>query len=64
MVPPDEVFPTGRGEVRAKNGINGLEKEKKKAPRLVQRAADPWITKRYNRRGYNPEKRASFFANY
>jgi hypothetical protein len=33
----------------------------------VQRAAghvDPGITKLYDRRGYNPEKSASFFANY
>jgi site-specific recombinase XerD len=33
----------------------------------VQRAAghaDPSTTKRYDRRGYNPEKSASFFANY
>jgi site-specific recombinase XerD len=33
----------------------------------VQRAAghaDPSTTKLYDRRGYNPEKSASFFANY
>jgi integrase/recombinase XerD len=33
----------------------------------VQRAAghaDPDTTKLYDRRGYNPEKSASFFANY
>jgi len=26
--------------------------------------ADPSTTKLYDRRGYNPEKSASFFANY
>ena len=33
----------------------------------VQKAAghaDPSTTKRYDRRGYNPEKAASFFATY
>lgn len=36
-------------------------------PRDVQKAignADPSTIKLYDRRGYNPEKAASFFANY
>ena len=30
----------------------------------VKPVADPPTTKLYDRRGYNPEKSASFFANY
>jgi hypothetical protein len=31
---------------------------------LARGHADPSTTKLYDRRGYNPEKSASFFANY
>ena len=31
---------------------------------LAAAHADPSTTKLYDRRGYNPEKSASFFANY
>jgi integrase/recombinase XerD len=55
----------GRGAVRATFITTALDNGASLED--VQSAAghaDPSTTKLYDRRGYNPEKSASFFANY